>query len=311
MMPVQALSTFMVMAQNSWPSIETVLGLLESDDGARETRSGHVAAVPQATNLALEARNLSFSYRPDLPPVLDGVSFVVPAGKITGLVARKGQGKTTFFRLVLRFYDPLHGQILIGGLPTTDLSRDEVRDRVTMMSQFPAFFHDTLRENLRIARPGATDPEIESHCRRTGIWPVLEQNVGSQEEKHRQPNPLDRQFAAGMTLSGGQRKLLALTRCLLRSPDYLLLDEPTVGMDRLEEFGLMDDLRSACAGRTVMVVNHDVRWLLRFCDYFIVLDQGKIVQRGGRELASQSGLFKMLLEADDRTSSLSASAAVG
>jgi ABC-type transport system involved in cytochrome bd biosynthesis fused ATPase/permease subunit len=89
------------------------------------------------------------------------------------------------------------------------------------------------------------------------------------------------------------------------------LDEPTVGMDRLEEFGLMDDLRSACAGRTVMVVNHDVRWLLRFCDYFIVLDQGKIVQRGGRELASQSGLFKMLLEADDRTSSLSASAAVG
>ncbi len=101
--------------------------------------------------------------------------------------------------------------------------------------------------------------------------------------------------------SGGQKKLLALTRCLLRSPTFLLLDEPTAGMDNDEKYGLVPDLRKACAGKTVMAVDHDVLWLMKFCDHFVVLDQGRVVQQGnGHDLARQPGLFKDLY---DRTGS--------
>jgi len=90
-----------------------------------------------------------------------------------------------------------------------------------------------------------------------------------------------------------------LTRCLLRVPTHILLDEPTVGMDNREKFELIPELRSACHGRTAVVVDHDVGWLLRFCDYFIVLDEGRVVQQGtGAELAGQEGLFRELLECE-------------
>ncbi len=297
MQPLQALSAYLVLVQSSWPNVERILGLLEEPDEESPVASGSPAVAPAETDYSLRAENLVFRYGPNLPPVFNHISFEVPARKITGLVARKGEGKTTFFRLMLRFYDPQEGQILVGGVPTSKLTRESVRGQVTMMSQFPAFFHDTLRENMRIAEAGATDAQIEALCRHTGIWPILSQNIGTEDEKQFSANPLDRQFAGGKALSGGQKKLLALTRCLLRSPAYLLLDEPTVGMDRLEEYGLIASLRLACAGKTVLVVNHDTEWLHQFCDHFIVLDKGKIVQRGGKEIAQQPGLFKDLLDA--------------
>jgi ABC-type multidrug transport system fused ATPase/permease subunit len=160
-----------------------------------------------------------------------------------------------------------------------------------MMSQFPAFFHDTLRANMQMAKPGATDEEIRAICEETGIWKVLQAGVTG--------NPLDAQFAAGRRLSGGQRKLLALTRCLLRNPAVLFLDEPTVGMDNQEKFGILGMIRQAAKNHTVMVVDHDLRWLLPFCDYFLVLNDGKIAERGtGDELLARKGLFYDLYHAD-------------
>jgi ABC-type transport system involved in cytochrome bd biosynthesis fused ATPase/permease subunit len=112
-------------------------------------------------------------------------------------------------------------------------------------------------------------------------------------------NPLDAQFAAGRRLSGGQRKLLALTRCLLRNPAVLFLDEPTVGMDNQEKFGILGMIRQAAKNHTVMVVDHDLRWLLPFCDYFIVLNNGKIAERvSGDELLARRCFFYDLYHAD-------------
>jgi len=292
MMPIQAISNYMIMLRSTWPSVETVLGHLS------DVKEQATAVLPAAANgqpePTLEAKNLIFRYRPDLPPVFNDVSFTVPAGKITGLVAKMGQGKTTFFRLALGFYQPAQGDILLGGRPVRTQPLTELRRHVVMMSQFPAFFHDTVRDNLRIARPEASDIEIESVCRQTGVWPLLTK-LGEDAEQDRFPNPLDRQFASGQMFSGGQKKLLALTRCLLRSPTFLLLDEPTAGMDNEEKYGLVADLKKACGGRTVMAVDHDIPWLLKFCDYFIVLDQGRVVQQGtGEDLVDQPGLFKEL-----------------
>jgi ABC-type multidrug transport system fused ATPase/permease subunit len=288
MSPIGSLSAYIVMAGGAWPRIETVNKMLESR-ASREERSGtvKVESVPPT----LEARNLTFSYKPDSRRIFDDVSFELPPGKITGFVAKTGQGKTTFFKLALRFYDPQKGQVVLGGRPVEDYAADNLYDHIAMMSQFPAFFYDTLRANMKMAKPDATDADIRALCEETGIWKILQAGAKG--------DPLDAEFAAGRRLSGGQRKLLALTRCLLRNPAVLFLDEPTVGMDNQEKFAILGMIRQAAKNHTVMVVDHDLRWLLPFCDYFIVLSEGKLAERGtGDELLARRGLFYDLYHAD-------------
>lgn len=288
MSPIQALSGYLVMASSSWPNIEQVISILESRSKTEEQPGAKETQVATPT---IEARNVAFSYQPGSSQIFNGLSFTVPAEKTTGFVARMGQGKTTFFKLALRFYDPQQGQIMVGGRPTTDYTTDTLRQRIAMMSQFPAFFFDTVRENLRMAKPDATDEELQAICETTGVWRILSQKLPPSETG----SILDANLAAGKTLSGGERKLLALTRCLLRDPVLLFLDEPTVGMDNEEKFEIRKMLREGTRGKTVMVVDHDVNWLLQFCDYFIVLDEGRVVEQGtAKELLSHDGLLYQL-----------------
>ena len=289
--PIQSLSANLVMVQTAWPSIETIISMMESVSPIKDQPGAKDIAEVTPT---LEARDLRFSYKPELAPVFEGLSFTVPTAKITGFVAKMGQGKTTFFRLALRFYEAQGGDILLGGRSIREFSLRSLRSSVAMMSQFPAFFNDTLRENMRIAKPDATDVEIQAICERTGVWEVLLKRIG--------PRPLDEQFSGGRKLSGGQRKLLALTRCLLRNPSFLLLDEPTAGMDNDEKHDLLPVLREACKGKTVMVIDHDVAWLLKFCDHFIVLDEGRLREEGtSHELLEKGGLLKELYSRNAET----------
>jgi ABC-type multidrug transport system fused ATPase/permease subunit len=216
---------------------------------------------------------VTFGYAPNLPPVFKDLNFTIPPGKRTAFIAAMGQGKTTFFRLVLRFHDPQGGEILVGGKPSTAFTQNSIRQQVAMMSQFPAFFHASFRENMLIAKPSATDEELTALCVQTGMMDVMKAKGLT----------LDTPLAGGQILSGGQKKLLALTRCLLRNPSILFLDEPTAGVDNLEKFKLLDMLCRATEGKTVVVVDHDVNWLLQFCDYFISMDQGRVAEQGGLE----------------------------
>ena len=247
----------------------------------------------------LRVNHLTFSYEPGvLPNILDDVSFSVPPGKITGLVARTGGGKTTFFRLGLRFYDAQRGTIELNGTPHTELDLSELRRRLVLMSRAPAFFQDTVRENLLLARPDASDEKLREYCELTGIWPFLQERLAEGKR-----DPLDAAFHAGEALSGGQRKLFALTRCLLRDPEYLFLDEPTTGMEAETKFDFVRPMRRSCQGKTVIAVDHDLLWQLRFCDYFLVLDGGKIVEQGsGRDLLKRHGAFRKLF--DEQTASV-------
>jgi ATP-binding cassette subfamily B protein len=288
MSPIQTLSGYLVMASTSWPNIEKIINILES---RRKTEGQPGAPDTQLVAPTIEARGVTFSYRPGSQQIFTDLSFTLPPEKTTGFVAKMGQGKTTFFKLALRFYDPQRGQIVVGGRPTTDYTPDTLRQRIAMMSQFPAFFFDTVRENLRMAKPAATDDELQGICERTGVWRILSQKLTHSETD----SVLDANLAAGKTLSGGERKLLALTRCLLREPTFLFLDEPTVGMDNEEKFEIRKMLREGTRGKTVMVVDHDVNWLLQFCDYFVVLDEGRVVEQGtAKELLSHDGLLYQL-----------------
>ena len=174
MSPIQALSAYLVMATKAWPDIEKVFDILESR-GQTEGQPG--AVDTQLVAPTIEARNVRFSYQLGSRQIFTSLSFTIPPEKTTGLVAKMGQGKTTFFKLALRFYDPHQGQILVGGRPTTDYAPDTLRQRIAMMSQFPAFFFDTVRENLRMAKPAASDQELQGICERTGVWKILSQKL--------------------------------------------------------------------------------------------------------------------------------------
>lgn len=289
--PVQSISGYLVMVGSAWPGIHQVLELI--DDG--EVEESHVEkGDPSIADSSIVVKDLSFSYQPDLPLVFDGLSFSVKPGSTVGLVGKMGQGKTTFFRLALKFYSPQSGQILLGGQPLNKFTAESVRKRIAMMSQFPAFFHDTVRENLRIAQPDCSDEEMMRVCRLTGINEIITQRLGTDD-------PLNADFAEGRRLSGGQRKLFALTRCLLRDPDVILLDEPTTGMDNAEKFGLIDRIKDATEGITVVTIDHDLSWLSKFCDHILVLDGGRIVETGsGDELLKQQGVFHQLYQLSQR-----------
>lgn len=282
---IQGLAGLTVSLSMAWPSISLIDSILERKP---EIVVSDKTMEVESLKPALEFRNLVFSFGSNgARKILDGVSFTVPEGKVCGLIAKMGQGKTTLFRLALRFYDPQEGQILAGGMPTTAMSVSSVRRHFVLMAQFPAFFHDTVRENFRIAEPKASDEQIRELCERTRLWPFLVNSYGQ--------DPLNVPFLAGEPLSGGQRKLFALTRSLLRNPTFLLLDEPTTGMDAEDKYPLIPIMRQACVGKTALVVDHDIVWQSRFCDHFVVLDQGKIVQEGtAPELIAERGLFRDL-----------------
>ena len=285
MSTIQTFSGLTINARMTWPSVALVNSILSSPSDIVESPK---AKAFEQIGSNLEALNIVFSYNPDRPrKVLNNVSFEIPAGKVTGLVARPGQGKTTFFRLALRFYDPQAGQILVGGIPVQDFTFSSLRRHIVLMSQFPAFFHDSVRENFLVAKPDATDPEIRLLSEHTSLWSILVNSYGD--------SPLDHPFDAGSRMSGGQKKLFALTRCLLRDPTFLFLDEPTTGMGPLEKYPLIDVMRKACFGKTVVLVDHDIVWQSRFCDHFLVLHEGNIVQKGSAaELRSEAGLFREL-----------------
>jgi ABC-type multidrug transport system fused ATPase/permease subunit len=285
MSTIQTFSGLTINARMTWPSVALVNSILNSPSDIAESPN---AKAFEQIGSNLQALDIVFSYHPDRPRnVLNNVSFEIPAGKVTGLVARPGQGKTTFFRLALRFYDPQAGQILVGGIPVQDFTLSSLRRHIVLMSQFPAFFHDSVRENFLVAKPDATDPEIRLLSEHTSLWPILVNSYGD--------SPLDHPFDAGSRMSGGQKKLFALTRCLLRDPTFLFLDEPTTGMGPLEKYPLIDVMRKACFGKTVVLVDHDIVWQSRFCDHFLVLHEGNIVQKGSaEELRSEAGLFREL-----------------
>lgn len=284
MAPIRAFSNYISMLRLYWPSIETVTSILDSEP---RTHDAADARDIDSVSPELRVRDVSFSYAPGLPKVFQNLNFEAPAGKITALVAKMGQGKTTLFRLALRFNEPDAGNLEIGGYSPDTYTLESLRRHAVMMSQFPAWLHDTLRENMRIAKADASDEQIRAVCEQTGMWEILVNKMGAE--------PLDRQFGAGRMLSGGQKKLLGLSRCLLRKPMFLFLDEPTAGMDNHEKYRLIEPIRQACAGKTVIVVDHDIPWLMQLCEHFIVLDEGCVVQQGNlSEVLREEGLFKEL-----------------
>jgi ABC-type multidrug transport system fused ATPase/permease subunit len=202
--------------------------------------------------------------------VLHGVDLEVPAGSLVALVGSSGAGKSTLASLVPRLYDVSTGSVRLGGVDVRDLSFAALRDAVGVVTQDGHLFHDTIRANLRYARPEATDAELVDALRRARLGELLESL----------PDGLDTVVGErGYRLSGGERQRLTIARLLLARPSVVVLDEATAHLDSESEAAVQEALGEALRGRTALVIAHRLS-TVRDADLIAVLEHGRIVERG-------------------------------
>jgi ATP-binding cassette subfamily B protein len=234
---------------------------------------------------SVDVRDISFRHSPAQPLLFDRFSLAVPAGTKLGLVGRSGGGKTTITRLLLRFKDVERGQILVGGQSIADVSQSSLREVIAYVPQDPAMFHRTIADNIRFARPEATDEEV----RRAAALAHAAEFVQSL------PDGYDTLVGErGIKLSGGQRQRIAIARAILKDAPILILDEATSSLDSESEALIQDALWTLMAGRTAIVIAHRLSTVRRM-DSLVVLDGGRIVEQGSHEnLLALGGIYASL-----------------
>jgi ATP-binding cassette subfamily C protein CydC len=246
-------------------------------------------AAPVRTGLdphgdaTVRVRDLRVRYGPEEPWALDGVDLEIPAGWTVAVIGPSGAGKSTLASVLLRFRDPDGGLVEIGGEDITSYPADEVRGVVSGVPQDPHVFASTLRENLRLARPGAEDDELWEALRRARLA----------DDVAAMPRGLDTRVGThGLGLSGGMVQRLALARALLAAPRVLVLDEPTAHLDPDTRDAVVEDLLAAAEGYSTLLVTHDLTGLDRVDRIYVVRD-GRVIQQGTHEeLSRREGWYR-------------------
>ena len=299
--PLTALSNVQVNIMTTLVSFERVLEVLDLPPMVADRPDARALAADAEPSIELD--DVSFAYPPATAvslaslesvgtlsgdagaEVLRHVSFRVEPGKMVALVGPSGAGKTTITALVARLYDATSGSVRVGGVDVRAVTQRSLRERIGVVTQDAHMFHDTIRANLALARPGAGEAEMLDALRSARI----DRLVASL------PDGLDTVVGErGYRLSGGERQRLAIARVLLKAPDIILLDEATAHLDSESEAAIQQALATALAGRTSLVVAHRLS-TVRGADLILVLDGGRLVERGTHaQLLARGGLYAEL-----------------
>jgi subfamily B ATP-binding cassette protein MsbA len=241
--------------------------------------------ILQAANAGITFENVSFNYGEKT--VLRDINLAVKAGQLVAFVGKTGSGKTTLANLLLRFYDPAHGVIKIGGVDLREISTRDLRSQMAVVAQENILFNDTIRRNIELGRPGATNDEIISAARFAKAYDFIIQK----------PEGFDTVIGEkGITLSGGQRQRLAIARAVLKNAPILILDEATNALDAEVERQVQSELDALMKGRTTFCIAHRLSTIFH-ADMIVVLEEGKIIETGRHdELVQRGGVYQKLYE---------------
>jgi ATP-binding cassette subfamily B protein len=281
--PVQQLSQLFNTLQSAGAALRKLYDLLDTPVEVAE----HPGAVDLPRRGAIEVEGVSFAYE-DGPVVLSDVSLTVAPGERLALVGPTGAGKSTLAKLIARLYDPTEGAVTLGGVDLRRATLRSLRDRIVVVPQEGFLFNGTIRDNVRIAREGATDAEVDDAMRA----------LGSYERFAALPDGLDTHVAArGSRLSAGERQLVSLGRAALADPDVLVLDEATSSLDPGTEVAVEEALERLMSGRTVVVIAHRLSTAER-ADRVAVVTGGRLVEIGTHdELVEGDGAYAALYAA--------------
>jgi subfamily B ATP-binding cassette protein MsbA len=233
----------------------------------------------------IEFRNVSFAYQDAV--ILDNIDLVIEKGKTVALVGSSGAGKSTLADLVPRFHDVTGGEVLIDGVNIKDYSLHSVRSLMSIVTQEPILFNDSIYNNIRLGKENATEEDVYHAAKVANAHDFI-----IQKDEGYQTNTGDR----GSKLSGGERQRLTIARALVKNPPILILDEATSSLDTESERLVQDAINKMMQNRTSIVIAHRLS-TIRHADEIIVLQKGKIVERGTHaELITQNGFYRKLVE---------------
>ena len=298
--PITSLSNIRVNIMSALVSFERVFELLDLPPAISEKPDAVAVAKGSAQ---VEFRDVWFRYpaasevslasledvavldRTVTDPVLRGVSFTVEPGQLVALVGPSGAGKSTTAMLVPRVFDVTEGEVFVGGVDVREATLGSLRDTIGVVTQDAHLFHETIAENLRYAKPDATDDEL---------WTAL-QHAQIGDLVRTLPDGLETVVGErGYRFSGGEKQRIAIARMLLKAPSIVILDEATAHLDSESEAAVQRALTAALSGRTALVIAHRLS-TVRSADQILVLDEGKIVERGTHdELIGSGGLYSEL-----------------
>ncbi|WP_035517511.1 ABCB family ABC transporter ATP-binding protein/permease [Pseudohaliea rubra] len=273
--------------KSSLANIENLFSLLDREPMIRDAPAARPLAVGGG-EVVFDA--VSFHY-PNGRPILDGVSFRVPAGKKVALVGASGAGKSTLVKLLFRFYDPAAGAVRIDGQDLREVTQESLRRAVGIVPQDTVLFNDSLRENIRYGRPGASDEEVQAALARAhleafvaGLPEGMDTTVGER----------------GLKLSGGEKQRVAIARALLKDAPILVFDEATSSLDSRSEAAVLDALKALARSHTTLVIAHRLSTVID-ADELVVLSEGRVVERGTHDdLLARNGYYSHLWLAQQR-----------
>lgn len=257
--PCVALANLGSTLQNTFAAGSRVLDILNETPLTEE-----VKGKPEVTFSGAEAKSVTFSYGSET--ILSDISVAVPQGSIVGIAGRSGSGKSTLLKLFMRFWQAQKGSVEVSAVDVSRINTDNLRDMESFVTQETHLFHDSIKNNLRIAKLNATDEEIAAACKKASVHDFIMSL----------PQGYDTPVGElGDTLSGGERQRLGLARAFLHDAPFMLLDEPTSNLDSLNEAVILKSLKEECHGKTVVLVSHR-QSTMRIADTVYSVEQGRM-----------------------------------